>query len=285
MNRYALIPCLITAFTAACSGQVLDVDAGDDSAPDSDWGTGGEYVSSGGQAWGIGGQASGVGGYAVGGTGGQSPEYRVPAVPNGGSLRYRGTMETPSYNAGVPPEPVQITFTQLQHGAVVGSIVIGAGAAPEVDPTQAYPQATLPVSTLSTELIHGFHYSLSNASLDGTELAFDVEFGEAYVAWCVAQPVFAQPPGTARAFGCIPWVASGLECSGGDYDACVGSNGASDITMGWGVWAMCGANICTCAANGCSATSFLGINFNLSFDNDSLVGTVNGEEQVIFERF
>ena len=271
MTRYPLVSCLVLALAPACAGEVLSLDA--------DVGTGGsDEPGSGGQAVGTGGQSVGVGGQATGGFFGSGGSLATGQV-----MRFRSMMKSPIPDGDVEV-PAQLTLTPLEGGTATGTIVIGDGPEPPLDLMRAYPEPPQPVSSMSAQVVDSFAYSLSSATLNHLSLSFEVQLAEAYFGWCGAQPVFAQPPGTGRDFGCIPWVDSGLDCSAGDYDACVGSDGTNEVTLAWGVWAMCLSQICTCAADGCVATAQVGLTFDLEFQDRDLVGLMNNEDPVRFVR-
>jgi hypothetical protein len=152
-----------------------------------------------------------------------------------------------------------------------GTIVFGTGTPPTVeDPTLWWPGENPHASGASAQLISGFVYQLFDIQYDhGQRLQFKIKTAEAYAGWCEAQTPILQPEGMSVDYSCIPYKDGGLDCSGGDYSACVTTYpDQPDLTLSHDMWAMCGSDICACTADGCSANLDATLSFDLRFEED-----------------
>ncbi len=261
---------------AACEPDVLEVDAVSPT-------TGG--ASTGGQ----GGKGSGGSQSATGGasTGGQSSDGGAAGEAGTGG-QYTGPMEVPpqvysGYSEsiaafGAPDSPdglddIVLTYSQVSSEDPTidgGTIVFGTGNPPPVeDPTAWWPGEDPLGSGASLQLISGYVYPLFNIRKAEGRFQFDIKPAEAYADWCEAQTSIPQPEGTSEPYSCIPYKDGGLDCSGGDYSACVTNYpDQPDVTLSHALWAMCGSNICTCTADGCAANLEETMSFDLRYEED-----------------
>ncbi len=264
---------------AACDPDVLNVDAVSPTTGGAS--TGGQSSGGGSQT---GGQSSGgqhsdgggtqTGGQSSGGGAGTGGQHTVMEVP---PQVYRGYSESLSA-FGAPDSPdgledIVLTYSQVSSDDPTidgGTIVFGTGTPPPVeDSTLWWPGEDPLGSGASLQLISGFVYPLFNIQKADGRFQFDIKPAEAYADWCEAQTSIPQPEGMSAAYSCMPYKDGGLDCSGGDYSACVSSYpDLPDVTVSHALWAMCGSNICTCTADGCAANLEETISFDLRYEED-----------------
>ncbi len=173
-----------------------------------------------------------------------------------------------------------LTMHFAQDGSVTGTLLLGDGAvlAPPTDPNVGYPPYAVYSSVTAVE---GFPYTIRDGTKSASNVTLRVVENEAWSAWCELQTSYSWPPnddaGTSAGYACEPPFDGGLEfgpagCA--SYDYATHQRTPFDCDKYW----LCGSEVCSCTATGCSLNPDGGVDLDLSLSlaGDVASGTTSG---------